>query len=31
MWFYRARVGVLSVIGTVLAVFGVAVCFLQQA
>ena len=31
IWFYRARVSFLGVVGTVLAVAGVAVCFLQRA
>jgi len=30
VWFYRARVGALGIVGTVLAVLGVAVCFLQR-
>lgn len=30
IWFYRARVGFLGMLGTVLAVLGVAVCFLQR-
>lgn len=30
VWLYKARVGVLSVVGTLLAVGGVAVCFLQS-
>jgi len=31
MWFYKARVGALGILGTVLAVVGVAVCFLQAS
>src|SRR5690606_22326984 len=31
IWFYRARVGLLGISGTVLAVVGVAVCILQRA
>jgi drug/metabolite transporter (DMT)-like permease len=31
MWFYKARVGPLGILGTILAVAGVAICFLQAA
>lgn len=31
MWFYKARVGPLGILGTLLAVAGVAICFLQAA
>lgn len=31
MWLYKARVGALGVLGTIMAVAGVAVCFLQSS